>query len=174
MGVVLATDTAGANRAEWTAAARAEREGLRGHAGGRVARGENGGGCGARESLHWLVGAGERKRGREKERRGGAKKRRAWSRETVCERESSARRLEDVGRGKGVGFWLADFWRACRGRKGDVLTCHICERWIRWVGPCSSFYNILPLQIFTCGKCKNIKFLPPHGQREHRAQLILN
>lgn len=118
LGVVLATDTAGANRAEGTAAARAEREGLRGHAGGRVARGENGGGCGARESLHWLVGAGERKRGREKERRGGAKKRRAWSRETVCERESSARRLEDVGRGKGGWVLPCGFLEGVSGQKG--------------------------------------------------------
>jgi hypothetical protein len=71
VGVVLATtDTAGANRAEWTAAARAEREGLRGHAGGRVARGENGGGCGARESLHWLVW-GRREKEKEGEREEG-------------------------------------------------------------------------------------------------------
>ena len=123
LGVVLATATAGAGRAEGTAAARAEREGLRGHAGRRVAHGESGGGCGARESLHWLVW-GRREKERE---RGGVERKigERWRRQER-ERESSARRLEDDGeRGFGSGIF--------GGRVGgERVTCLICTRWIEW------------------------------------------
>jgi len=112
LGIVLAT--AGAGRAEGTAAARAEREGLRGHAGRRVARGENGGGCGARESLHWLVW-GRREKERAERREGG------WS-EKAARRlrraSDGGKRVGEAARGRGKGFWLWGFLEGVWGEKG--------------------------------------------------------
>ena len=73
---------------------------------------ENGGGGGARESLHWGLG-GRRRENEEPERR-----------RATEESESSARRLEDGERGFGFGI----FGGRGRDEKGDVSSLGALDR----------------------------------------------
>jgi hypothetical protein len=74
---------------------------------------------------------------------------------------------------RGVGFWLADFWRACRGRKGDVLTCLIFVRWIRWWDPALLFITFFLYRFSRAEKVKtSSSYLPTASESTAYTELI--